>query len=132
NVLQAGRSQLHAQDTTAAAVRPLHIFRDTMSARQGERLAARGDVHSIAVDVAIATNDVAEMNSDPQFDLTLVRNIMIALCERPLDFDRTLHCFECAAEFEQESVPDRFDLGAVEARENFAHDSAMLLEQFER
>ena len=42
---------------------------------------------------------------------------MIALRERPLDPDRTFHRLEGAVEFNQESVTDGFNLGAVEARQ---------------
>jgi hypothetical protein len=76
-------------------------------------------------------HDVPEMNSDFQFDTTLTRDIVVAFRKRPLDFERALHCFKRAAELEQESVADGFNLGAVEARQNLAHDAAMFLKQLE-
>jgi hypothetical protein len=73
-----------------------------------------------------------EMNSDPQLDSTLTRDIVIAFCECPLHLDCILYCFECAAELEQESVADRFNLGAMEARKNLADYATMFLQQLER
>src|ERR1700731_1959103 len=62
----------------------------------------------------------------------LARDVVIALRERALNLDCTLHRFESAVELEQESVADRFRLEAVEARQNLTQYSAMFFQQFER
>ena len=92
---------------------PFDIFRNANAA--SDRLAIRSArrFDSIAIDIAIAMHDVPEMNSDPQFNSTLARDVVIALRERPLNLDRTLHRLEGAVELEQESVTDGFNLGAV-------------------
>jgi hypothetical protein len=63
---------------------------------------------------------VSDVNADLQFDASISRHVMIALGQRALDFNRALGRCQRAIELNQESVTDRFDLGAVEARENFA------------
>jgi hypothetical protein len=77
-------------------------------------------------------HDVSEMNSDPQFDATLARDIVIAFRERPLNLNHTLHRFECASELEQKSITDRLDLSAVEACENCPQQATMFFQQLER
>ena len=57
---------------------------------------------------------------------------MIALGQRALDFDRALGRFQRAIEFDQESVTDCFNLGAIEARKGFAEQPPMFLSQFQR
>ena len=56
----------------------------------------------------------------------------IALGQRALDFDGALRRFQRAVEFDQESVTNGFDFGAVKARKDFPKQLAMFLQQFLR
>ncbi len=77
-------------------------------------------------------HDVTNMNSNLEFDPSLRSHVVVAFGEGPLDFDGALRRFQGAVELDQESVPDSFDLGPVEARKHFAEQPAMLLQQFQR
>jgi len=48
-----------------------------------------------------------------------------------VDLDSTLRGLQGAAEFDEESVADGFDLGAVEPGKDFAEEATMFFEQFE-
>ena len=48
-----------------------------------------------------------------------------------LDFNGALRRFQRAAEFDEESVTDGFDLGTVEPEKNFSQKPTMFFEQFE-
>src|SRR5207237_10325353 len=48
------------------------------------------------------------------------------------DFNGALGRFQSAVEFDQKSIPYRFNLGAVEARKDFAQQLSMFLQQFLR
>src|SRR5205814_1569356 len=85
-----------------------------------------GDVHSVAVDIATSMNDVTNVNANLEFDPSLSRYIVIALGQRTLDFDGALGRFQGTPEFDEESVADGFDLGAIEARKDFAEHPAQL------
>ena len=59
---------------------------------------------------------IADVNADLDFDAPVGRHVVVALGQRALDFDGALRRFQRAVELDQESVADRFDLGAVEPR----------------
>jgi hypothetical protein len=44
---------------------PFHIDGNANSANPGHRLDARSNVDSIAVDIALAVHDIADVNTDP-------------------------------------------------------------------
>ena len=63
---------------------------------------------------------VADVNADLELDPSIRGHVVIAFGQRALDFNRTLGRFQCAVEFDEESVADGFDLGAMEAGKDFA------------
>ena len=65
-------------------------------------------------------HDVANVNSNLQFDPAIRCDIMVPLGQGPLDFDGALRRFQRAPELDQERVPNSFDFRAVKPRENFA------------
>ena len=71
---------------------------------------------------------VTNMNTDLQFDPSLGRYVVIALGQRTLNFNGALGRFQRAVELDQECVADGFDFAAVEARKNFAQQSAVFLQ----
>ena len=102
---------------------PLHVHRNADAARAGQLFDARSDVHAVAINVAVAMNHVADVNADLEFDPPVGRDVMVALGQGALDFDGALRRFQRAAEFDQESVADGFDFGAVKPRKNFAQQA---------
>src|SRR5438093_708601 len=73
---------------------------------------------------------VANVNADSDLDLPVGGGIGIALGQSALNCHGALSRFQCALELDQESVPDRFDLDAVELRKDFPQQPAMFLQQF--
>lgn len=132
NVLQLGRRELFQACFQCVANLPLHVHRHANPARARQRLDARGDVHSVAIDIAAAMHHITNVYADLQFDASLGRHVVVALGQGALDFDGALGRFQRAVKLDQESVTDRFDLGAVEARKDFAEQLAMFLQQFQR
>jgi len=62
-----------------------HRRRDTDSARLGERLQPRRNVHGVAEEIAVLDYDVADMNTDAKKQTALVWEVLTVLCHRPLD-----------------------------------------------
>ena len=69
---------------------------------------------------------VADVNADFEFNPPVGRDVMVALGEGALDFDGTLRSLQGAGEFDEESVADGLDLGAVEPGKDFAEEPPML------
>ena len=111
------RGQPLGADSDGATHLPLDIFRDANPTGAG-RASIRRD----------ARRPRDELRS--QFNATLARDIVIAFRKRALD--SSAHgTASRRSELEQESVADGFNLGAMEARQNLAHDATMFLEQLE-
>jgi hypothetical protein len=60
------------------------------------------------------------VDADLKFNPTVGRDVMVTLGQGALDFNGALRRFQRAAELNEESVTDGFDLGAVKAGKNFA------------
>ncbi len=57
---------------------------------------------------------------------------MVPFGQGALDFNGALSRFQCAAEFNEESVADGFDFRPVKARKDFTEQAAMFFQQLER
>ena len=110
---------------------PLHIHGNADAACAGQLFDARSDVDAVAINIAVAMNHVADVNADFEFNPPVGRDVMVALGQGALDFDGALRGFQGAAEFDEESVANGFDLGAVEPGKDFAEEPAVFFEQFE-
>src|SRR5205823_12034909 len=132
NVFQLGWPEFFKRRCDRIANLPLHVHRDANPARPSQRLNARGDVHSVAVDIAAAMYHIADVNADFQFNPAIRWDISVTLGEHALDFNGALSSFQRAVELDQKRVANRFDLNPVEAREDFAQELSMFLQQLER
>ena len=63
---------------------------------------------------------IADVNADFKLDSSVGRDVVISFGQGALDFDGALGRFQRAPKFDQESVADRFDFGAVKLWEKFA------------
>ena len=90
-----------------------HRARNSDAARLGDALDARGDIDSIAVNVVVLDNDVAEIDADAEFDAPVLGHIGIPLAHFPLDFggagDRVHH----ARKLDQHAVAGKFSDAAL-------------------
>jgi hypothetical protein len=64
DVLQLNRSELLESGIKRVMDLPFHIYGNANSTNPGHRLDPRSDVYSIAVDIALAVHDVADVNAD--------------------------------------------------------------------
>jgi hypothetical protein len=72
-------------------------------------------------------HDVADMNANLQFNLTIGRSIRIAVRQCALNLDGTLRRFQGAVELDQKCVPNGLNLGPVETGKDFAKQLSMFL-----
>lgn len=79
----------------------------------GQLFDAGGDVHTVAIDVAVLEYDVAEIDADPELDASIARHIQIAPSHTFLDLDRGMHGICNAMELDQHAVAARLDYAAM-------------------
>ena len=79
----------------------------------GELLQARGDVHAIAIYVALIEDDVADIDADPVAELPVFGNAGILAPQRQLHFDREADRVHNAGELHQRAVARELDDAAV-------------------
>ena len=82
--------------------------------RLGDALQPRGDINSVAHEVAVALLDhVAEMKADAKFDAAVGRQSRVALDKAGLHLDRAAHRVDHAPEFDDAAVAGALDDAAV-------------------
>ena len=74
---------------------------------------------------------VPDVDADLDFNPAVGCDVMVTLGQGALDFDGTLRGLQSAGEFDQESVADGLDFGAVKVGKDFAEQTAMFFEQLE-
>jgi hypothetical protein len=93
---------------------PVGLLGQTDSARLGNPLQSRGDVHPVAHQIAVGLLDnVAEVNADAELDAALGRQAGIALDEALLHFDGAAHGVDHAAKLDETAVAGSLDDGPV-------------------
>src|SRR6266404_17668 len=86
------------------------ISRDADTPGLRERLQARCDIDSVAVDRAVLVgNDVPEVESDAKLHAPVLSKLAVAACELSLDVGRTLDGFHRAVEYGQHTVARSID-----------------------
>ena len=89
---------------------PVGLFGHTDRAGPGDALQTRGDIDTVAHEVAVALlNDIAYMDADAKFDLLVGRYLRVALDHRPLDFDGEANRVDDAAELDNRTVAGALD-----------------------
>jgi hypothetical protein len=86
---------------------------DADAPRLGEALKARGDVHAVAVDVALLQHDVADVDADAEPDAPVFGLARLALRHAVLDRDRALDRVDGAGELDQGAVARELDHAAA-------------------
>ena len=84
---------------------PDGALRQADPARLGKGLQPRGDIDTVAEDVAFVDHDVAEMNADAEFDPSIVRPVGVLLGQALLDFDGAAYRIDGARKLHQEPAP---------------------------
>src|SRR3954451_9113934 len=125
------RTKLFKPGFERVANLPLNIRRYTNPAGASQLFDARSDVDTVAIHVAVAVNHVADVDADFQFNPPVRCDVMIALRQGALDFNGALRRFQGAAEFDEKSIANGFDLGAVEPGKNFTEKATVFFQQFD-
>src|SRR5262245_33721623 len=102
------------------------------AARIGDAFEPRGDVYTIAIEIAALDHYVAKVDADAKHDLKVIGQIVI--CERHLllQLDRTLDGVDSAGEFDQHPIAGNLeDTPLVFRDERLKHVFAARLERGE-
>ncbi|MCP1972437.1 hypothetical protein J2R87_006177 [Bradyrhizobium elkanii] len=113
NILQELRPQVLEGRVDLAANLPLRVIGDADPARFGNPLQARCDVDAIAKDIVVIKNDVADVDSDSEFEPLLRWYGSILIDHSTLNFYGAAHRIDGAGEFNEYSVAARFDDAAA-------------------
>src|SRR6516165_10534419 len=75
----------------------------------GQGFKAGGDIDTVAIEVALVEDDVAEIDADAKLDTPLDRHIGVAPSYRLLDLDGAPHRIDDAGELDEQPVAGRLD-----------------------
>ncbi len=90
------------------------------------------DIAPLAIDIGAFADHIAEIDADPQYDLTGAWNVDIRLCHLPLKLDRRLDGVNRAGEFDQNTIAHQFDdAPAMRAYHWVEHMPSVLLQSVE-
>ena len=87
----------------------MHAAGNAYASGVRECLQASRYVHAIAEDVAAFSDDIADIDADPELDPLVLRYIHVAFGHPALDFDGTTHRVHDARELHQHSIPGGLD-----------------------
>ena len=109
NVLELGRTEILDRKIKPRSHMTVGVFRKTNRARLRDALEPRGYVDPVPHEVAVALlDDVADVNTDAEFDSSVLRHAGVALDEPVLDLDRAAHRVDHAAELDDRAVAGAF------------------------
>ena len=114
NVLELGRAEISHRHIEPSAHLAIGVLGQTDRAGFGDSFEARGDVHAVAHQVAVALLDhVAEVNADAKLDAFVERDARVALDHGVLNFDCAAHRVDDAAELDDAAVAGALDDAAM-------------------
>ena len=90
-----------------------HRARNTNAARLGERFQTGGDIDTIAKDVVVLDNHIAEVDADAELNPSRRRDIRVASRHPALDLGSAQDRIDNALEFDQHAVAGGLDNAAV-------------------
>src|SRR5205823_6063900 len=109
NVFEALVAQILERQIESVANVVAHCARHANSARFGQGFQPSRHIHTVAVDVAILDDDIAQIDADPKYHPLFLGYAVIALCHAALHRHRTSDGLYNAWEFDQYAVAGRFD-----------------------
>src|SRR5215467_367413 len=90
-----------------------HRLRNANAARLRERLEPRGDVHSLAIEVAAIDHHIAKVDPDTKLDALVLRYSHVALEHALLNLDRAAYGIHNTWKLDQNAIAHRLDDSAV-------------------
>jgi hypothetical protein len=82
---------------------------DAHAARLGQRLQARSDINSVAIDVVALNHHVAQIKLDAQDDPSILGQVSIGRFHGLLQLDSTFDSVYCAGELDEDFVAHQLD-----------------------
>ena len=114
DVLEFGRAEVADSEIQPTLDLPIGVLGETNRARLRDAFQPRGDLDSIAHQVAVGLFDhVAEMNANSKFDPPVLIHAGVALSHAALNFDRAAHGVDHTAELDDRSVAGALDDAAA-------------------
>ena len=110
----------------------VHLGRDANSLRLSKRGDPRRHVHTVPEQVALAVDDIPDMDSDPDPDPALGGLRGVPRVEGLLDRDRAPRGLERAWELDEEPVAHRLDHPSAVGGEQGSQEGIVFLEELER
>src|SRR6516162_7924801 len=96
-----------------AAHLPVSVIRDADAAGLGDTFEPRSNVHTVPKYVAILDDNVADMNTNAEFDPLVVRYRCVALGHASLDFNGAAGSVHGACKLNQYAIPGPLDDAAA-------------------
>src|SRR6516225_9603020 len=87
----------------------MHTARHADTARLGEPFQPCRHVDSVAEDVSLINDDIADINADAKLDTAIFGNYSVTLSHRMLDFDGATGCIDRTGKFDQSTVARGLD-----------------------
>ena len=110
NVLELGRAQVAYSEIEPRLDLPIRLLGQTDGARGGNAFQPRGDIDTVAHQIAVALLDhIAEMDADAELDAALGRKAGVALDHAVLHLDGAAHGIDHAAELDEVPVTGALD-----------------------
>ena len=114
NVPELGWAEIADGEIEPRFYLAIGVLGETDRARRANPFEPRGDIDSIAHQIAVGLLDhVAEMDADAELDAAVFRHARIAFDHAALQFDRAAHRVDHAAELDQRPVAGAFDHAPV-------------------
>src|SRR5204863_2066552 len=92
-----------------AADLPVGVIGHADTARICDAFKAGSNVDTVAEDVVVIDDDVADVNADPKFDPLVRRHRRILIGDAALDFNGTAYCIDGAGKLHQHAVTRGLD-----------------------
>ena len=125
DVLQPDRPEIGDREVEPLLDLTVGVFGQAERARNRDALDPRGDIDAVAHKVAVALlDDVAEMDSDPEFDAPVRRKASVALGHAALHLDGAAHRIDHAAELNNCAVAGALDDSPVMHRDGGIYEVA--------
>jgi hypothetical protein len=98
-----------ATDVNLASDLPVRVVGDADAARLRDPLKTRGDIDSIAEDIVVVDDDVADVNADAEFDPEFLQYIGVLPGHATLNFDGASRCINGTGKLDQHAVASCLD-----------------------
>src|SRR4051794_888220 len=109
DILQRLRSQIVVDNIDLAANLPVGVIRDADATGFRDPLKARGNIDAIAKDIVVVDDDIADVDTDPEFNPDTLRDVGVLHGHAALDLNRAAGGIDGAGKLDQHSVAGSLD-----------------------